>query len=945
MFAHGLRSLLTVALGIRLANGASDYMACGILVPQAFSCRGMPEWAQFLEAVTKNRAEGFKEDPVLAFQAQEILLKWQDKPYPPQDFYKYLCTGPDAPWPLPDRFCLWGFVAALIIRARHLMGSPDPEDRKSAEIDFGYSTTVLGKEGAIDFLDSSPWPFSIIDAFLNINETQFTSYDTYEKEHPVTPPRVSLASLYWQPTVSLDATSRLPHRIRVAVVGSHATLSLEPVDMLRRFLTGTEIQPTFFGLESRWCNILGMCDQGTAALGQLFKDAEKDPYAFPWDVMAAQVDQIYEADRSLQESELIICTEPMAGCLMMLHSAKARGQIKPLLGYLGVALLNNCPPEDMDVFWQSLMELLEESSQTSLAQMAVNNLILSEQIYFQTGYRMPYVRAHGLYTNMAYAPTKSREVLVWRAPLFSYVTTRCAMLHFMASNPHVGLAFRFMEESESLSYSEVGSFKAVVLIPWDHALMTFYELYSAGIPLLMPGAEWMYRLLYQRGQLSVGERLYQSVMPGFQPPRADFADADDFKEKPGFPKPSVGLSSAKAARGVAEDVLTRGMEANDLDTAKHYLRAALELVQDMKYFLAVAENKTDEDSYTSMGVIRRSTGQKSKNFVPIRRKTLPKHAEPWHPYTPFQMSPLDSNDWTRMRKGTWWLRRGVRFDAMRYWYQYSDFGRFPGITYFSNLPDLLCMSDSLDVHEATARMRRHNEESLVHSAAPKRDWQSLRKVALEEQVEVAGWRDQWFPFSCAMAASSLLEIADNVATITLCREKEKNTMDAAMLGTLMDQLKQCMEDDAVHVIVLTNTGNTFCAGANLKGVGQAAPGGSSLVDILKFMQQGKKIIVGKINGHCTGGGVGLAAACDLSVIRGDAQVGFSEVRVGAAPAMISVICLPKMSRGKAAEMMLLGLKVPAQKATEAGLFNECVPPQDIDSKVEEWVDHLRHGGV
>lgn len=42
----------------------------------------------------------------------------------------------------------------------------------------------------------------------------------------------------------------------------------------------------------------------------------------------------------------------------------------------------------------------------------------------------------------------------------------------MASNPHVGLAFRFMEESESLSYSEVGSFKAVVLIPWDHALMT-----------------------------------------------------------------------------------------------------------------------------------------------------------------------------------------------------------------------------------------------------------------------------------------------------------------------------------------------------------------------------------------------------------------------------------------------------------------------------------------
>lgn len=76
---------------------------------------------------------------------------------------------------------------------------------------------------------------------------RFTSYDTYEKEHPVTPPRVSLASVYWQPTVSLDATSRLPHRIRVAVVGSHATLSLEPVDMLRRFLTGAIWVSPFFG--------------------------------------------------------------------------------------------------------------------------------------------------------------------------------------------------------------------------------------------------------------------------------------------------------------------------------------------------------------------------------------------------------------------------------------------------------------------------------------------------------------------------------------------------------------------------------------------------------------------------------------------------------------------------------------------------------------------------
>ena len=54
-----------------------------------------------------------------------------------------------------------------------------------------------------------------------------------------------------------------------------------------------------------------------------------------------------------------------------------------------------------------------------------------------------------------------------------YVATRCAMAHFTAANPHLDTAFRFMDEGESLSYAEIGAFKAVALIPWDHALMTF----------------------------------------------------------------------------------------------------------------------------------------------------------------------------------------------------------------------------------------------------------------------------------------------------------------------------------------------------------------------------------------------------------------------------------------------------------------------------------------
>merc|ERR1712129_481562 len=138
------------------------------------------------------------------------------------------------------------------------------------------------------------------------------------------------------------------------------------------------------------------------------------------------------------------------------------------------------------------------------AVLAVNNLILSEQIFYQSGRRVPHVRAHGLYTGMSYAPFRLQEVLVWRAPLFMYQTAQCAVARFLQGMHHYPIGFRFLEESESLPYTEVGQYKATVIFPWDHALMTFYELYSAGMPLLLPAREWMYRFLYQRGQLSVG---------------------------------------------------------------------------------------------------------------------------------------------------------------------------------------------------------------------------------------------------------------------------------------------------------------------------------------------------------------------------------------------------------------------------------------------------------
>jgi methylglutaconyl-CoA hydratase len=194
-----------------------------------------------------------------------------------------------------------------------------------------------------------------------------------------------------------------------------------------------------------------------------------------------------------------------------------------------------------------------------------------------------------------------------------------------------------------------------------------------------------------------------------------------------------------------------------------------------------------------------------------------------------------------------------------------------------------------------------------------------------------------------MGTPTLVRIERGVATITLNCPEEKNSLSARLINALGDDISACMANEAVRAVVLTNNGNTFCAGANLKGAGGEAAR-YTLVDLFKIMQTSPKAIVGRINGHCTGGGVGLASACDISVIVNTATVGFTEVRIGVAPAIISVVCLPKLRRGDAAELMLSGEKISADRAAHVGLFNYSVAPSELDAKCAQLTDKLVRGG-
>lgn len=187
-----------------------------------------------------------------------------------------------------------------------------------------------------------------------------------------------------------------------------------------------------------------------------------------------------------------------------------------------------------------------------------------------------------------------------------------------------------------------------------------------------------------------------------------------------------------------------------------------------------------------------------------------------------------------------------------------------------------------------------------------------------------------------------------VATITLADEENKNALGSALVAGIDDGLRRATEDPDVRVIVLTHVGSVFCAGANLKersaDPSTPARAAVSFDQLLTAIMTGPKPVIARVAGATMGGGLGLACAADIAVATVDATFGFTEVRLGVAPAMISVVCLAKMRRGEAMEAFLRGNRFSGARAAELGLINHAVAPDALDGEVSSIVDDLLRGG-
>ncbi|MEV7284439.1 enoyl-CoA hydratase family protein [Streptomyces sp. NPDC093252] len=177
-----------------------------------------------------------------------------------------------------------------------------------------------------------------------------------------------------------------------------------------------------------------------------------------------------------------------------------------------------------------------------------------------------------------------------------------------------------------------------------------------------------------------------------------------------------------------------------------------------------------------------------------------------------------------------------------------------------------------------------------------------------------------------------------VETLALDSPGTRNALSAPLVAALADALADCGRDDDVRAVVLTHTGTTFSAGADLRN----PPAPEALVALLRAIVELPKPVVARVTGHVRAGGLGLLAACDIAVASPAASFAFTEVRIGVAPAVISLPLLPRTDPRALARYCLTGERFDAAEAARIGLVTAAGDDErEVDAVLAPVLDGLR----
>jgi len=184
-----------------------------------------------------------------------------------------------------------------------------------------------------------------------------------------------------------------------------------------------------------------------------------------------------------------------------------------------------------------------------------------------------------------------------------------------------------------------------------------------------------------------------------------------------------------------------------------------------------------------------------------------------------------------------------------------------------------------------------------------------------------------------------------VAVLALTREDKHNAMSAEMIAELTDAAASLGADDTVRVVVLTGAGASFCAGGDLgwmKAQMSASrearmDGARALAQMLRALNEMPKPLIGRVQGHAFGGGVGLISVCDVAIAAEGAKFGLTETRLGLIPATISPYVIARMGEAMARRVFMSARIFESAEAKVLGLVAKSVMPEHLDLAVEAEV--------
>jgi methylglutaconyl-CoA hydratase len=190
-----------------------------------------------------------------------------------------------------------------------------------------------------------------------------------------------------------------------------------------------------------------------------------------------------------------------------------------------------------------------------------------------------------------------------------------------------------------------------------------------------------------------------------------------------------------------------------------------------------------------------------------------------------------------------------------------------------------------------------------------------------------------------------------VERLILSRPDVRNAFNDGMITELTWWADSVIADTSVRLVILEGAGPSFCAGADLEWMGRMArytreqnvDDASELARMFLTLDRLPVPVVGRVHGAALGGGAGLVAICDIVVAAEDAVFGFTEVRLGLIPAVISPFVIAKIGRSAARELFLTGERFDAARARDIGLAHSVVPAATLDAEIARYQALLLSG--